>query len=136
MLAHAPDAALLGTRTAWLFLLAVPIAAISWTVTREEVFREPREFCVLQSRSGGLLKRKLAYLFTCEFCFSHYVTLFFLLLTDYHLLLDDWRGMLIGFFALVWVANVYMTLYTLLRVDITQERTVSKKIQKEIGEEE
>jgi len=74
----------------WLFLLAIPIACIAWTVTHEEVFREPREFCVKRSQQGKTLaERKFFYLFTCEYCFSHYVTIIFLFLTSYHLLLSD-----------------------------------------------
>lgn len=107
----------------WLFLLAIPIACISWTVTHEEVFREPREYCAKQSQNcQRWYERKFFYLFTCEYCFSHYVTAFFLVVTGYKLLFDDWRGYLIGGFALVWVANVYMSLYGRLRVDIKGER--------------
>ena len=29
-----------------LFVLPLPIAAIAWTVTHEEIFREPRDWCV------------------------------------------------------------------------------------------
>jgi len=29
----------------WLFALAIPIACVAWTVTHEEIFREPREYC-------------------------------------------------------------------------------------------
>ena len=36
----------------WLFLLALPIACVAWTVTHEEVFREPREYCVERSKKG------------------------------------------------------------------------------------
>ncbi len=61
----------------WLFVLPIPIACIAWTVTHEEVFKEPREYCVKKSKScQRLLQRKFFYLFTCEYCFSHYVTLF------------------------------------------------------------
>jgi len=92
-------------------------------VTHEEVFREPREFCVEQSqRCRRLVQRKFFYLFTCEYCFSHYVTLFFLIITRYKLLFPDWRGYLVGGFALVWVANQYMSLYNRLRVDIKGEK--------------
>ena len=106
-----------------LFLLALPIACIAWTVTHEEVFREPRDFCIAKSKkSKSLLQRKFFYLFTCEYCFSHYVTLLFLLLTDYRLLLQDWRGFLIAFFALVWVANVYMSLFGFIRVGMKHEK--------------
>ena len=111
------------TQTATLFLLAIPIACVAWTVTHEEVFREPREYCVRQSREcRRWYKRKFFYLFTCEYCFSHYVTMFFLVVTRYRLLYDDWRGYLVGGFALVWVANQYMSVYNRLRLDIKSER--------------
>jgi hypothetical protein len=106
-----------------LFLLAIPIACVAWTVTHEEVFREPREFCVRKSEGcRRWWQRKFFYLFTCEYCFSHYVTVIFLAVTRYHLLYEDWRGYLVGGFALVWVANQYMSLYGRLRIDIKSER--------------
>jgi hypothetical protein len=108
----------------WLFLLAIPIACIAWTVTHEEVFREPREYCIKRSKEGKtIVRRKFFYLFTCEYCFSHYVTIFFLIITNYQLLFDDWRGYLIGGFALVWIANIYMGLFALIRIDLKKERT-------------
>jgi hypothetical protein len=111
----------------WLFLLAIPIACIAWTVTHEEVFREPREYCLKRSQQGTtLLERKFFYLFTCEYCFSHYVTIFFLCLTGYKLLMDDWRGYLIAGFSLVWIANTYMSLFGLIRQDIVREKTEIK----------
>ena len=119
-------------QVAWLFLLAIPVACVAWTVTHEEVFREPREYCVDRSKNcRGLLARKFFYLFTCEYCFSHYVALFFLVITRYTLLFDDWRGYLIAWFALVWIANVYMSVYGRLRLDIKSER-----VDIEIKEEE
>jgi len=113
----------IGMQIIWLFVLAIPIACIAWTVTHEEVFREPREYCVKYSKAGkNLLTRKFFYLFTCEYCFSHYVTILILLLTGYKLLLDDWRGYIIAGFSLVWIANVYMSLFGLVRLDIKAER--------------
>jgi hypothetical protein len=120
----------------WLFVLAVPIACISWTFTREEVFRELREYCEMKSEScRRLVQRKFFYLFTCEYCFSHWLTLGFLLLTNYKLLLDDWRGWIIGFFALVFVANVYMSLYGRLRVDIRREQAEADAKEEEVNGE-
>ncbi|TKT86580.1 hypothetical protein FDK13_32140 [Dyadobacter frigoris] len=114
----------------WLFFLAIPIACVAWTVTHEEVFREPREYCVKRSISGKtILERKFFYLFTCEYCFSHYVTLFFILLTDYHLLMTDWKGYLIAGFSLVWIANIYMSLFGLIRQDIKWEKTEIKSLE-------
>jgi len=66
----------------WLFALAIPIACVAWTVTHEEIFREPREYCKRECQEArSVLKRKFFYLFTCEFCFSYYVTILFLIIT-------------------------------------------------------
>ena len=120
----------LPTQVAWLFLLALPIACVAWTVTHEEVFKEPRDFCELRAKTGrSLLVRKFFYLFTCEYCFSHYVTIIFLLITGYQLLFNDWRGYLIGGFALVWIANLYISVFALLRTDLKKEKTVIKKME-------
>jgi hypothetical protein len=106
-----------------LFVLAIPIASIAWTVTHEELFREVREWCAARSRScQRLIERKLFYVFTCEYCFSHYITALFLWIADYKLLFDDWRGYLVAGFSLVWVANLYMSLFARLRLDIKEER--------------
>ena len=107
----------------YLFVLAVPIACVAWTVTHEEVFREPRDYCVRRSQSGrSWASRKFFYLFTCEYCFSHYVAALVLVMTRYRLLYDDWRGYVLAFFALVWIANQYMSVYNRLRLDIKTER--------------
>jgi len=123
----------LSTQIAWLFLLAIPIACIAWTVTHEEVFREPREYCVKRCHQGKTIaERKFFYLFTCEYCFSHYVTVIILVITHYKLLLDDWRGYLLAGFALVFVANVYMSLFALIRIDLKKVRLEAEKEEKEI----
>ena len=120
-----------------LFVIAIPIACVARTVVFEEIFREPREWCKYKSQNcDSLLKRKFFYLFTCEYCFSHYVTAFFLIVTRYKLLFDDWRGYLIAFFALVFVANAYMNLYSRLRVDITSEKKAIEVKEKEIEHHE
>jgi hypothetical protein len=106
---------------AFLVLLALPIACVSWTITHEEVFREPREYCKGKSQNcRPLLARKFFYLFTCEYCFSHYVSLFFLWITRFTLLYAGWRGYLVAWFGLVWVANVYMSAFNRLRLEIKQ----------------
>jgi hypothetical protein len=83
-------------------VLALPIASIAWTVTHEEVF---------------------------EFCFSHYVTALFLLITRFKLLFDDWRGYLIAGFSLVWIADIYMSFFGRLRLDIKEERAEIEAIE-------
>ena len=110
-----------------LFIIALPIACVAWTITHEEVFREPRDHCIERSKNcRRWYQRKFYYLFTCEYCFSHYVTIVFLFITGFKMLYEDWRGYLIGGFALVWVANQYMSLYNRLRLDIKSERIESE----------
>ena len=123
----------LGFQLIWLFVLAIPIAAIAWTVTHEEIFREPREYCAQRSESyPRLFGRKFYYIFTCEYCFSHYVTAFFLIITRYKLLYDDWRGYLVAGFALVWIANQYMSIYAHVRLDIRKDRIEIKHVEKQV----
>ena len=124
----------LSTQLVFLFVLAIPVACITWTVTHEEVFKEPREFCTQISRkSKYFLLRKIFYMLTCEYCFSHYVTIFILLITDYKLLLDNWAGYVIAGFSLVWIANFYMSLYAFIRIDIKKERILTKKEEEKLN---
>jgi hypothetical protein len=87
-------------------------------------------------RARTILLRKFFYLFTCEYCFSHYVAGAVVLITGYRLLLPDWRGALIGWFTLVWVANIYMSLFGRLRLDIKRERVEIKAEEVELKKEE
>lgn len=117
----------MSTQILWLLILAVPAASITWTVTHEDRFREPRDFCKGRSESaGGLWQRKFFYLFTCEYCFSHYVAAAVLFLTRFKLLYPDWRGYVISFFGLVWISNIYMAGFANLRLDIHHERVEIK----------
>lgn len=114
----------------YLFLLAIPVACISWTVTHEEVFKEPREFCVLNSRKNkSFLLRKFFYMLTCEYCFSHYITIAVLIITKFYLLYADWRGYVIAGFSIVWIANIYMSLFYLLRQGIKKEKVTIEEIE-------
>jgi len=51
----------LAAQLAWLALLALPVACVAWTITHEEIFREPREGCRRRCegspRSGGRGRR-------------------------------------------------------------------------------
>ena len=115
-----------------LFLLAIPVACVAWTVTHEEVFREPRDYCVRRSEDcRRWYQRKFFFLFTCEYCFSHYIAAAFLIIARFKLLYPDWRGYLIAWLSLVWIANQYMSVYNRLRLDIKTER-----LEGEIKEEE
>jgi len=122
----------LNIQLVYLFILAIPVACIAWTVTHEELFKEPRNFCALRSRrSKYLVFRKFFYMLTCEYCFSHYVTVIVLLITKYYLLFPDWRGYIIAGFSIVWIANIYMSLFLLLRQGIKKEKAEIEEIQKD-----
>jgi len=121
-----------GTQIIWLFVLGIPIACIAWTVTHEDVFREPREYCKRQSESArSMFWRKFFYLFTCEYCFSHYVAAFFLLVTRYKLLYSDWRGYLVAFFSLPFVANIYLGILGKVKLSVMKERAKIRTLQEE-----
>lgn len=129
----------LGVQVALLFLLAIPVACVAWTFTHEDVLREVHDYCVRRSQeSDHFVVRKFFYLFTCEYCFSHYVTIGFLALTGFRLVLDDWRGVILAGFSLVWIANQYMSLYARLRIDLKLDRLEVKqaeaKVEQETGE--
>lgn len=120
----------------WLTILSLITASIAWTVTQEEIFREPREFCAEKSENcDNFFQRKFFYVFTCEYCFSHWVTLFLLLLTGFRLLIDDWRGYVLAFFAIPWLANFWMSVYRRLRVGIKHENLQAKIVEEKINNE-
>src|SRR5215213_1592743 len=88
-----------------MLILGIVIDCISRTVVFEEIFKEPREWCKEKSEtSRSLFWRKFFYLFTCEYCFSHYVTIAVLAVTRFKLLVNDWRGYVLAFFTLVFIA--------------------------------
>jgi hypothetical protein len=107
----------------YLFILAVPVASVVWTITHEEIAREFRELCESKcARGRTVFERKFFYLFTCESYFSHYVTVGILIVTRYKLLYPDWRGYLVAALSLVWVANIYMGLFARMRLEVKKER--------------
>jgi hypothetical protein len=113
----------LSAQLVWLFVLAGPVACVAWTVTHEELFAELHDWCVRQSRHRrSMVARKFFFVFTCEYCFSHYVAALAVALTGFRLLADGWQGAVVAWLAVVWVANVYMSLFVRLRLDIKRER--------------
>ncbi len=125
----------LASQIVWLLVLSIPIACVAWTVTHEEVFREPRDYCKTQSENArSLPTRKFFYLFTCEYCFSHYVAALFLVITRYHLLYPDWRGYLIAWFSLVFISNLYMGAFGIVKLGVKKERVEIEHIETKTGQ--
>jgi hypothetical protein len=121
----------LGQQLLTLVILAIPVASIAWTVTHEEIFSEARDWCVRKSKDcRTVYQRKFFYLFTCEYCFSHYVAVVFLAMTRFKLLMPGWRGYLIAGFALVWMSNLYMSIFARLRLEIKRERVELSAVEK------
>ncbi len=54
--------------------------------------------------------------------------------TQFRLLYDDWRGYLVSGFALVWLANHYMSLFGRLRLGIKSER-IDVSLKEELRDE-
>jgi len=116
----------------WIVILSMVVASVSWTVTQEKIFEEPRKVAKRKSESSSnILVRKLCYVWTCEYCFSHWVTLLVIAVTGFKLLFDDWRGYLIAFFLIPWIANQLMSVYRMLRVDIKHENALAERTIKE-----
>jgi hypothetical protein len=50
------------------------------------------------------------------------VTIGILLITRYTIFFSDWRGYIISFFSIVFIANVYMSLFGKIKIDIKKEK--------------
>lgn len=125
-----------GVQIFWLVILSMVVASISWTVTQEAVFEEWRDAAKERSeKESNILVRKFFYVWTCEYCFSHWVTIVVLLITNFRLLMDDWRGYVAAFFVLPLVANLWMSFYRRLRVEIKKENAIAEQTIKENDEE-
>lgn len=117
----------------WLLILSLVVASIAWTVTQEEIFEELREAAKKRSETAkNILVRKFFYVWTCEYCFSHWVTIVVLLIAQFPLLFDDWRGYFLSFFILPWLANLWMSLYRRLRIEIKHENLAAEKVEQDI----
>jgi hypothetical protein len=121
-----------GSQIQFALILSVPVACITWTVTQEEVFQEFRSYCLrCQARcQQSWWRKKLAYMSTCAYCFSHYVAAALVALLHFQMLVEDWRGYLVSLFTVVLIANVYITGYHLLRVGLRWSRSRADEVEK------
>ena len=123
------------TQIFWLVILSMVVACIAWTVTQEEIFGEWREYCKDRCENcDSLIQRKFFYVFTCEYCFSHWTTVIILILTGFQLLIADWRGYILAFFTIPWIANQMMSIYRRLRVGIKHEDALAEEAKERLEE--
>jgi small-conductance mechanosensitive channel len=112
----------------WLAVMGLVVACLAWTVTHEEIAREAREYCQRRAREDSRpWVRKSFYVFTCEYCLSHWLALGVVALTGFRMLLDDWRGYLVSIVATVAVANFYMSAFGRLRQEVKSESLEAKR---------
>ena len=133
------------------WLLAVPVAVVVRSITKEEVFREPREWltaankfcrskveapgCPWHKWGGWLLLCKLTYLFTCEFCSSFWISIAVSWLAlDHKVEYDGWRGSLLAVFLVMAASNVYTSLYSLTLTFIRRLQTQIDLMQQDLKE--
>lgn len=116
----------------FLYFAAV-VAILVRAFTHEEIAKEIRDRLVGYCRDEGcpFFLRKLAYMPTCEFCLSFWVTVLLVLAVfRYRLVYDDWRGYFVSTFVIMAVANVYMSAFNLLRIDLRKERAVAEAVER------
>jgi hypothetical protein len=138
-------------------LHALPVACAAWTLTHEEIFREWWEGCSSRSQkhkkeylyekklyreyndgsfaklSWHWLMHKLCFLFTCEYCVSHWLALILLNVTGYRLYYEGWLGFGMAFFSVPWLAVLMMDIHQRLRVVIRKERVEADGQEKSNG---
>lgn len=102
------------------------------TDARSHPSRSTGTLQIQSETASSLLRRKFFYVFTCEYCLSHYVTAAILAITRFKLVYADWRGYVISLFSLVWIANQYMSIYDRLRLDIKHEHIAISADQKQM----
>lgn len=99
-------------------LISLAVFSVSWTVTQEEIFKDFRQ--VLKDfacrRKNSWLCQKLAYLPTCVWCFSHWVAILAVIVSDSKLVTSTCTGYVFSILVMVVLANVYATVYHTSRV--------------------
>jgi len=55
-------------------------------------------------------------------------------MTRFQLVYPDWRGYILAGFSIVWIANVYMSLYNLIRIDLKKQKIIAKKEEQDLKE--
>ena len=49
------------------------------------------------------------------------------MITNYKLLYENWVGYIISGFVIVWTANIYMSLYNIIRIDLKKGKIIAEE---------
>ncbi len=118
---------------ALVFPYAAVVAILVRAFTQEELFAETRRWLSrhAEEERHPLVLRKLAFMPTCDYCLSFWVTLVLLVgVFDCRLAFADWRGYLVSVFTTMAVANVYLSAFSWLRVDLRKERASAEQVER------
>ncbi|CAN5355908.1 hypothetical protein BH11BAC1_BH11BAC1_03730 [soil metagenome] len=103
---------LVSGQTETFFLLALSIASIAWTVTNDEIFLRSQEIFAFKNLKPAAPYRNTSYSIFLP------VNIVLVIMLPYYFYLSQnsiccltTGGYLVGGFALVWIANIYMSLY-------------------------
>lgn len=125
---------------AYTFLFPLTVATVVRTWTTEEIFRDVQElwkknhqkYKQLCEKDGKTLSNwclaKLFYGLSCDWCSSFYVTAIGLWITGFRLLEEGVVGFLGALLVSVFLANTYISLYSLLRVDLRKQRAEADRV--------
>lgn len=108
-----------------LALLAIPAAFMAWTIVCEEIFRDLRDLCEKRSDHPNPIIRKLCYLPTCYYCTGTWTAFFVLVLHPVRFVSDGPQGLLLAWFTLVAIEQVYLNAFHLIRVWLRASRAMA-----------
>ena len=110
-------------------MLALPVCCVTWTLTHEEIFREVQDWLADKSEHSRFwIMRKFYFAPTCDFCLSHYVAGGLIAATGFQIMLDDWRGYILRL-TVTAVANIYLSAFAHIRVELRKERTELREVE-------
>ncbi len=85
------------------FVIALPVAYLAWTISREEITRNARDW-VMRTIGSDPIGFKLAYLVRCGFCLSPWLALLLCWLVDFRLFGDGILSLLLTSLAVAWLS--------------------------------
>lgn len=115
-----------------LFAIAMPVACLAWIVTKEEICREIRQAAAfIKARRPCWISAKLDYLVGCYFCTSVWISAGLLaLVPSVRLPGAGWVAYGLTVFAAVFVANVYLSLFNLLRILLRASAAIADAVER------